>query len=90
MLTFTYRVAATGSGPDGMEIDGISLGSSRVNGAATTALMPRAFSRGLRSALTNLQLGRGSLAALVVFGLLAGLGRGWFTRPDDLLSEHAD
>jgi serine/threonine-protein kinase len=79
-----------GAGPDGAEINAISLGGCRVDGAATTAPMPGSFSRGVRSALTKLQLGYRGMAALIVLGLLAGLVSGWFTRPEDLLSERAE
>jgi len=81
---------AAGSGSSATEINGIGLGTGRVNAAATTALIPRGFSRALHSVLANLQLGPWGLTALVMFGLLAGLIRGWFTRPEDLLSERAE
>ena len=50
----------------------------------------RVRSRACAAALANLQLGHRGLTALVVFGLLAGLVRGWFTRPEDLLSDRAE
>jgi serine/threonine-protein kinase len=59
----------------------------RANAVATTALVPRNWLLACRNTVANLQLGRASLAALVVLGLLAGLASGYFTRSEDLISE---
>jgi eukaryotic-like serine/threonine-protein kinase len=79
-----------GAGPSATEINGIGLGTGRGNAATTTALVPHGFGLGLGRTLANLQFGHRGLTALVVFGLLAGLVRGWFTRPEDLLSARAE
>ncbi len=81
--------AATGTAA-AAEVNGIGFGTARGNAAATTALIPRGFSRALRSTLANLQVGPWGLTSLIVFGLLAGLACGWFTRPEDLLAERAE
>ena len=61
--------------------------NGRAGGSVATTLA--ASLPAWRRRITDLHLGGRSLAAIIGLCLLAGLARGWFARPEDLLSERA-
>jgi serine/threonine-protein kinase len=76
-------VSGTGNG------NVIGIGDGHASATATTTFMPRALLPGTWTRLASLGGTRRGLAAVLVLALLAGLGYGWLSRPEDLLSERA-
>jgi serine/threonine-protein kinase len=77
--------AATGTGYGNV----IGIGDGHADPTATTTLMPGGWALAGRRWVANSGLARRGPAALIVLGLLAGLGYGWLNRSEDLLSERA-